>query len=62
VFGLNLELQARCIKCGIEREPEGKKIASVDATWIIKARTPCECGESRVKVTLDFGEEAPESR
>jgi hypothetical protein len=49
-FGLN----ARCIGCKAEREPEGRKLLSEGSTFIVQTDESCICGERRVKVRFSL--------
>lgn len=48
-------LDARCVHCQAEREPEGRKLMSLDGTYIVEAPNACSCGERRVKVSFSLG-------
>ena len=52
---IDFGIESRCIRCGAEREPEGRKVLQLDATFIVQAEQPCECGERRIKVSWSFG-------
>ena len=56
MFELSIDLESRCIACGTERDAEGTKIVSGESTWIVQAEEPCDCGETRIKVTVLLGD------
>jgi hypothetical protein len=52
---VELELTVRCLGCGREREANGDFVMQGESTAIAKAKTPCECGERRIRVTWSLG-------
>lgn len=51
-FVVEFDLDVRCEGCGAEREPEGELVMQGERTTIAEAKTPCECGERRIRVTF----------
>lgn len=56
-----LDLAAWCIRCGAERELDGKLIAEGQRTMVVQAPTPCECGERRFKVGIGIDDAEDEA-
>lgn len=53
---LDLGIRSECVGCGSERELEGRLVAQGERITVVEASEPCECGETRVKVTVDVEE------
>lgn len=66
-FDLGAALRVVCVKCGAERElPEPREggrlpAASPDGATTLEGDGQCQCGATRIRVKLDFGDskEAP---
>lgn len=53
----DFKVEVRCVACDAEREADdgGRLIVEGESQTIAEAKTPCECGESRIRVTWTFG-------
>lgn len=47
---LDFGIRSECVKCGAEREPEGRKVLSHGSAYVVESAEPCRCGERRIKV------------
>ena len=57
-FGMSLDLNTTCAKCGRERElpePGSRRPMSGESTLVVDADTPCpHCGATRLKITISI--------
>lgn len=56
MFALSFGIASVCVNCGAERDPEGRRIARGEKTFMVQTLTPCQCGEQRIKVSFELGD------
>lgn len=53
---IGLDVRSECVGCGSDRELEGRLIAQGERLTVVDGSTACECGETRIRVTVDVEE------